>query len=448
MRLLTAFARSNTLSSNRSLCDTREVAGGARLVVSAVCALAFAAGSVGAGGAEWSNYCQLGWQPGAACHVPPPPEDHIGSSAAVRVTKTVGNVTFTPGEQVVLSFQNSSCVEPSTPITIYLGFYNSFTGENQFVSIGAIGAARPSQTKSFDFAVPAVPDGYGWGMGGLLMSFSFPASKKCGFPPPYTGTWTLSTSALPDSSFHTVSGRVEVACPAVAGCTTRPLPLEGVFVELRGPETTAALTDTEGNFKVRVQAGEYTVTPQGAGLQFRPSSRSVDVHSKRAGVDFDACTGSIARTLAGIRSPAGAVWNLYSPNTTDCFNLVGVHYTPARETATVGWIERLARCSASNGKFYGVRLEKPGVYMLAKDTPVSTKDGDLINVTNGLVDIMVNVGADHTLAMEIRIENSGPERRRNASVSLFAPPFPPFKTVLSGFSTCSPVAETLPLSPG
>ena len=143
-----------------------------RLVAAAAVGVVVVVGGLSAdpAGADFSNYCQPGWQPGAACQLAAPTPENA-DHGQIRFTKI--NVTSLLGKHVVISFTNSGCPVSSTPIDVWAVFGLNAQGKQASTQVGTIATTAPSKTNRISFAVPMGPDPPG-GVAHFSMSFSTP----------------------------------------------------------------------------------------------------------------------------------------------------------------------------------------------------------------------------------------------------------------------------------
>ena len=138
---------------------------------------------------------------------------------------------------------------------------------------------------------------------------------------------------------HAIEGTVKAACGST--CTSPPVGVSGVAIEVRGPKFHGSVTTGDGGtFAIRVPDGHYTLEPVDRSFHFTPRKRVLSVSADVSRKDFDACmagkTAAIA-SAAAFKRPGG----LYVGKS--CENQIAVKYTASRHTLRIVWVA-LVKC--------------------------------------------------------------------------------------------------------
>jgi hypothetical protein len=322
------------------------------LVAAAACGMVVVVGALSAGLASgaFSNFCQPGWQPGAACQLAAPIPGNPG-----RAIQFLKIANFTTGSHVVISFTNSGCPVASTPIDVYAVFGLNAQAQQPFIQVGTIAATGPSKTNRISFAVPKGPDPP-YGVAQFSMSFSTPP-MNC-YPPGYSGTWILGPGESNGCAPHTVgslgyktgetvirytvSGISRKCGPVGLSVAGKHLATLGTSPSRQSGHAVIRGRHCEVNLQIQVRPGaSNTVIGKGSdGRVFYAHGDVTGPDGERLGTGDELCTGENGAAFKSIDAdvegqfklhvgPGGALW-AFPPGAFENVGIIDVHDTHVR----------------------------------------------------------------------------------------------------------------------
>jgi hypothetical protein len=183
-----------------------------------------------------------------------------------------------------------------------------------------------------------------------------------------------------------LSGTIIYGCAGGATCGSSAGPLYDVNVDVQGPASDSATTDTKGKWSVSVPPGHYTITPTAPDVTFTPASIDVDVSKATPGQDFTSCVSTTGNS-ANVRAPLAqsTTWSLSRKT---CYNSFAVNYFTATRGASVSWTILKYICNPGPNHFYDASLGREVFsYRLLNG---SSKKGIVFKRKNGDISIIAN----------------------------------------------------------